>query len=87
MYYYQEKEPGLLAKIGATVVILAILFVICKCALNINKQYSNKDGAWKSQSRAVYTKVVEIKGHEYIVMDGVYSGNIVHSESCPCKNK
>lgn len=26
-----------------------------------------------------------IKGHEYIIMDGYHSGNIIHSASCPCK--
>lgn len=28
---------------------------------------------------------LEIKGHEYIILDGCYKGNIIHSESCPCK--
>ena len=30
-------------------------------------------------------EVSAIKGHEYIIFEGVYKGNIIHSESCPCK--
>lgn len=28
---------------------------------------------------------VEIEGHKYIIFEGIYKGNIIHSESCPCK--
>ena len=30
-------------------------------------------------------KVVTVKGHEYIIVNGSNRGGIVHSESCPCK--
>ena len=30
-------------------------------------------------------RTVEVKGHEYIILEGSYKGNIIHSESCPCK--
>ena len=30
-------------------------------------------------------RTVSVKGHEYIIFDGSYKGNIIHSESCPCK--
>ena len=30
-------------------------------------------------------RTVEVKGHEYIIFEGCYKGNIIHSESCPCK--
>ena len=30
-------------------------------------------------------RTVEINGHEYIIFDGYRKGNIIHSESCPCK--
>ena len=29
---------------------------------------------------------VEVKGHTYLIYDGVYKGNIIHAEHCPCKN-
>jgi len=30
---------------------------------------------------------VEIKGHIYLIFEGVNKGNIIHAEHCPCKNK
>ena len=30
-------------------------------------------------------RTLEIKGHEYIIFEGCNKGNIIHSESCPCK--
>lgn len=30
-------------------------------------------------------RTVEIEGHKYIIFEGAYKGNIIHSESCPCK--
>ena len=35
--------------------------------------------------RTDIVRTVEVKGHEYIIFDGCYKGNIIHSESCPCK--
>jgi hypothetical protein len=26
-----------------------------------------------------------IRGHEYIILNGMYFGDIIHSESCQCK--
>lgn len=45
------------------------------------------DEAWTDHGRSRYTKVVEIQGHKYIIMDGPYSGNITHAASCECMNK
>ena len=43
-------------------------------------------GAGKHINTVDYTVLtVEVKGHEYIIFDGCYKGNIIHSESCPCK--
>ena len=43
-------------------------------------------GAEKHINTATYiVRTVEVKGHEYIIFDGCYKGNIIHSESCPCK--
>ena len=30
---------------------------------------------------------IEIEGHKYIIFNGGYKGNIIHSESCPCKKE
>ena len=43
-------------------------------------------GAEKHINTVHYSvRTVEVKGHEYIIFDGCYKGNIIHSESCPCK--
>ena len=31
--------------------------------------------------------LIEIKGHDYIVLYGSHKGGITHSESCPCKKE
>jgi uncharacterized lipoprotein YajG len=31
--------------------------------------------------------IVNLKGHEYVVMDGYKQGGICHAESCPCRSK
>ena len=35
------------------------------------------DKAWTYHGNDCYTKVVEVEGHTYIIMDGFYSGNII----------
>jgi hypothetical protein len=45
------------------------------------------DKAWTGHGLDCCTKVVEIKGHEYIIMDGPYSGCIIHAASCQCMSK
>lgn len=45
----------------------------------------DKNNTWISHNNEVATKVVEIEGHKYIIMDGFYSGGIIHAESCRCK--
>lgn len=47
----------------------------------------NIDDAWCLHGMNCYTKVVEIEGHKYIILDGSYSGNITHAASCWCMKK
>ena len=30
-------------------------------------------------------RTVDVEGHKYIIFEGTNKGNIIHSESCPCK--
>lgn len=46
----------------------------------------DKDRAWTSHGNEAATKVVEIEGHKYIIMDGFRCGCIIHAESCSCKS-
>jgi hypothetical protein len=59
--------------------ILAILLMLA--ALLASCEYSNLES-----SNDNYTIYVDtIRGHEYIIMQSFHNGNIIHSESCPCK--
>ena len=65
-----------------------IIAVAAACALTgCIKTVDSKeaDEAWTNHGDFSWTKVVEIEGHKYILMDGVYSGTIIHAESCPCR--
>lgn len=40
----------------------------------------------ETKNAGVYQVYIEtIRGHEYIIFSSYHSGNIIHSESCPCK--
>lgn len=45
------------------------------------REQAARDSFWDVSE----VKVVTVKGHEYIVVNGSNRGGIVHSESCPCK--
>jgi len=63
-------------KILAILVMLAALLASCD-----GKQAEVKN------NNAFYSIYVDtIHGHEYLILDGDFSGNIIHSESCQCKN-
>ena len=42
------------------------------------------DKPWSRHGKDCYTKVIEIEGHKYILMDGSYAGSIIHAASCKC---
>lgn len=48
---------------------------------------TNIDKVWTYHGNCCKTKVVNIDNHKYIIMDGNYSGNIIHAASCQCMNK
>ena len=60
-------------KIIAIMIMLAALLASC-------------DDSHSESSNANYNIYVDtIRGHEYIIYHGYNKGNIIHSESCPCK--
>ena len=72
--------------------IIVIVFALCLagCGVNDDSIYvqsnvSNERYFKRSSSAIIYS--ISIEGHEYIVFDGAYKGNIIHSESCPCKKR
>ena len=61
--------------------ILAILVMLV--ALLASCDGKNPEIRNNVASYSIY--VDTIRGHEYIIMRAMYSGNIIHSESCQCK--
>lgn len=53
------------------------------------KQTSVKDTPYKTYFKEDSNTIlgVEIEGHQYIIFDGLYKGNIIHAEHCPCHDK
>lgn len=69
---------------------LIIIAVAATALIGCCKVEDNKDidKAWCYHGgMGSYTKVVEIEGHQYILMRGYYSGGIIHAASCQCMNK
>ena len=68
---------------------LLIVPAICAVLAGCIKVENDKeiDKAWTYHGNDCATKVVTIEGHKYVIMDGFYSGNIVHAASCECMNK
>jgi hypothetical protein len=45
------------------------------------------DESWTKHDFFNRTKIVDIEGHKYIILNGYNSGGIIHAESCKCKNR
>jgi hypothetical protein len=61
-------------------------YIIAAAAVLVLAGCDEPPGAEKHINTVAYTvRTVEVKGHEYIIFDGSYKGNIIHSESYPCK--
>ena len=67
------------------ILIAGALLIVA--AFAIEGCYDNPPNSEKLITTMNYdVHAVDIKGHEYIIYDGVRKGGIIHSESCPCKN-
>lgn len=75
--------------------IIAIITVVATCALAVvgctentkNTKTKERLNEWIYHGHECYTTVIFIEGHKYIIMDGYKCGNIVHAESCSCKQR
>ena len=70
-------------KIVIVIAAAAALLIGC-CKVEDSKDI---DKAWCNYGMGCCTKVIEIEGHKYILMDGSYSGCIIHAASCWCMKK
>ncbi len=69
-----------------TIIAIATTIAILAGCVRVEKD-KDIDKAWTCHGNDCYTKAVEIEGHKYIIMDGFYSGGIVHAASCQCMDK
>ena len=60
-------------------------FVIVAVALALAGCDEPSSAETQIDSASYTVRTVKVKGHEYIIFDGYKCGNIIHSESCPCK--
>lgn len=44
------------------------------------------DKLWTRYDYFTRIRIVEIEGHDYIILNG-YSSEIIHAESCKCKSR
>ena len=61
--------------------ILAILIMLVALLASCD----GKQAEVKNNNACYSIYVDTIHGHEYLILDGDFSGNIIHSESCQCK--
>lgn len=71
--------------IGLAISLVGLGTTLTGCSGTSYEDASDKDNSWIQHGNEVTTKVVEIEDHKYIIMDGFYSGGIIHAESCKCK--
>ena len=62
-------------KILAILITLAALLASCDGKIPETRR--------RAAANTIYVET--IRGHEYIIFNGFHSGNIIHSEGCPCK--
>jgi hypothetical protein len=66
----------------ALALALGVVLVSCNGGKEVNSEVtilSNHNGT------DIDIKVIEIRGHEYVILDGNKQGGICHAESCACK--
>ena len=71
-------------------ILLSVVITIGLLCTAIDEATGRADSVQEQAARASFldvseVKVVTVKGHEYIIVNGSNRGGIVHSESCPCK--
>lgn len=61
-------------------------FVIGFTGCQENEIDKDVDELWTRYDSFNRTRIVEIEGHDYIILNG-YSSAIIHAESCKCKSR
>jgi hypothetical protein len=63
---------------------VAVVLVSCSEGKEVNSETTLQS---EHNASDIDIKVIEIRGHEYVILDGYKQGGICHAESCPCKSK
>ena len=63
------------------VIFLFAICTVCSCESPQVKEKQTVSKTWWEDN----VHEVEVKGHIYLIFDGIYKGNIIHAEHCPCK--
>jgi hypothetical protein len=66
----------------ALLVVIALTMTSCTIGTEIKPEQTIKA---RYGSKDIEIKVVKVRGHEYVIMDGAHQGGICHAESCSCK--
>ena len=67
---------------------ILFLFAICTVCGCERPQVKDKQAVNQTVSKTGFgegVREVEIKGHIFLIFEGVNKGNIIHAEHCPCK--
>jgi hypothetical protein len=67
-----------------TLFILMILLMGCS-DVPVNQKEKKAEHEYRDSYNHVFK--ITLEGHEYWLFEGYSKGGIIHSESCPCKNK
>lgn len=84
------KKMTIVSAAASTAILAAIIVgAVATALVGCEKVENDKDvdNAWTFHGMDCHTKVVEVEGHKYIIMDSYYAGGIIHAASCPCMNK
>ena len=65
---------------------VAIAAVLSGCSAKMEDD-KEVNAVWTYHGNDCSTKVVEIDGHKYVILDGFKMGGIVHAASCECMKK
>ena len=69
----------------ALIIVSALCLSGCEEHTDSASTQPNRKVFENSFEACIYS--LEIEGHEYIIFNGYRKGGIIHSESCPCKEK
>lgn len=86
----KKKKMTIVSAVASTAILAAVIVGAAATALVGCTRVENDkdiDRAWTCHGNDCYTKAVDVDGHTYIIMDGFYSGGIIHAASCWCMKK